>query len=232
MERILVTGANRGLGLEFVRQYAEAGARVFAACRDPAGAGALRAICSGHHGVDILELDVTDAGAIDTAEEDVSADGDGRLDILINNAGISPRGERFENLTPDNMLEVYAVNTVAPAIVAQRFRPLLARAEHPRIANISSTMGSLANKDYGRFYSYASSKAALNMITRAAACDLSADGIVVAALHPGWVQTDLGGPGADLTPAESVAGMIEVIAGLSPAQSGRFLAWDGSEPPW
>ncbi len=232
MERVLVTGANRGLGLEFVRQYAEAGARVFAACRDPAGAGALREICSGHHGADILELDVTDAEAIDAAVEDIGADGDGHLDILINNAGLSPRGEFFENLTPDTMLEVYAVNTVAPAIVAQRCRPLLARAEHPRIANISSTMGSLAQKDYGRFYSYASSKAALNMITRAAACDLAAEGIIVTALHPGWVQTDLGGPKAELTPAESVTGLIEVIAGLSPAQSGRFLAWDGSEPPW
>jgi NAD(P)-dependent dehydrogenase (short-subunit alcohol dehydrogenase family) len=232
MERVLVTGANRGLGLEFVRQYADAGARVFAACREPAGAGALREICSGHSGVDILELDVTDADAIDAAVADVAAEDGGRLDILINNAGVSPRGERFENLESETMLDVYAVNTVAPAIVAQRFRPLLARSERPRIANISSTLGSLAKKDYGRLYSYASSKAALNMITRAAACDLADDGIVVAALHPGWVQTDLGGPKADLTPAESVAGLIEVIAGLTPAQSGRFLAWDGSEPPW
>lgn len=232
MERILVTGANRGLGLEFVRQYADAGARVFAACREPARAGALREICSGHTGVDILELDVTDSDAIDTAAEDVAADGDGRLDILINNAGVSPRGERFDNLEAQAMLGVYAVNTVAPAIMAQRLRPLLARSERPRIANISSTMGSLASKDYGRFYSYASSKAALNMITRAAACDLADEGIIVAALHPGWVQTDLGGPKAELTPAESVAGLIDVIAGLTPEQSGRFLAWDGSEPPW
>ncbi len=232
MERILVTGANRGLGLEFARQYAHAGARVFAGCREPASAGALREFASASDTLDILALDVTDGAAIDAAADHVRTAEDGHLDVLVNNAGVSPQGEQLDNLEAAAMLDVFSVNSVAPAILTQRFRPLLAQAVRPRVANVSSTMGSLAHKDYGRFYSYASSKAALNMITRAAAHDLAGDGIIVTALHPGWVQTDVGGPQAALTPHESVAGLRRVIDGLTLAQSGRFLAHDGSEPPW
>lgn len=232
MERILITGANRGLGLEFARQYATAGARVFAGCREPARAGALRELASASDTLDILDLDVAESAAIDAAVEHVRADEAGHLDILINDAGVSPRGERLDNLDATAMLDVFAVNSVAPAIMTQRFHPLLAHSERPRIANVSSTMGSLTQKDYGRFYSYGSSKAALNMITRAAAYDLAGEGIIVAALHPGWVQTDLGGAQAALTPQESVAGLVRVIDALTPEQSGHFIAYDGGEPPW
>ena len=233
MERILVTGASRGLGLEYVRQYAARGERVFATCRDPGGAERLAAVAGEHPGsVEVSALDVTDRRAIDAIVERIAADGDGSLDVLVNNAGLSPRGERFDNIEATSMLAVLEVNAVAPLIVAQRCRPLLARARRPRIVNLSSAMGSLAKKDYGRHYSYASSKAALNMVTRAAAHDLAGDGIVVVALHPGWVQTDLGGSQATLSPRESVRGMIRVVDRLKPEQSGRFLTWQGEEHPW
>jgi len=231
--RVLVTGANRGLGLEFVRQYAGAGARVFAGCRDPEGANSLQELVAQHpERVSVHALDVRERDSIDAVVEQIAADGPGHLDLLINNAGVSPRGEEFDNIDAEDMLEALRVNTVSPLIVAQRCRQLLAAAPAPRIVNISSSMGSLAKKDYGRHYSYGASKAALNMITRAAACDLADDGIIVVSLHPGWVQTDLGGAEATLSPRESVEGMIGVIDGLKPADSGRFITWSGEDHPW
>lgn len=231
--RILITGANRGLGLEFVRQYAAAGARVFAGCRSPDTAEDLQALAGEHPGQVLpCPLDVRERDSIDAVAAHITGNGDGTLDLLINNAGVSPRGEEFSNIRAEDMLEVLRVNTAAPLIVAQRCHALLATSKHPCIVNISSAMGSLAKKDYGRHYSYASSKAALNMVTRAEAADLHADGIIVVALHPGWVRTDLGGPRAALGPHESVEGMIRVIAGLTPEDSGRFLTWSGEEHPW
>jgi NAD(P)-dependent dehydrogenase (short-subunit alcohol dehydrogenase family) len=232
-ERVLVTGANRGLGLDFVRQYLEAGATVFAGCRVPADAEALRQLASDHADRLIIQsLDVRDGTSIDAVVDAVRSHGDGHLDVLINNAGTSPCGEEFSNIRAEDMLEVLRVNTVAPLIVAQRCHDLLAGSTHPRIVNISSSMGALACKDYGRHYSYASGKAALNMITRAEACDLAADGIVVVSLHPGWVRTDLGGPNADLSPEESVQGLIAVIDRLESKDSGKFLTWQDEEHPW
>jgi len=232
-QRILVTGANRGLGLEFVRQYLDAGAVVFAGCRAPEDAEALQQLVPDHADrLAVCPLDVRDIASIDAVVDHIESHGDRRLDVLVNNAGTSPRGEEFSNIRAGDMLEVLRVNTVAPLIVAQRCHALLARSARPRIANVSSSMGSLARKDYGRHYSYASGKAALNMITRAEACDLANDGIVVVSLHPGWVRTDLGGPNADLSPEKSVQGLIGVIDRLEPKDSGKFLTWQGEEHPW
>lgn len=232
-ERVLVTGANRGLGLEFVRQYAECGARVFAGCRNPDGAGFLSTLVARRpKNVEVLPLDVTRRESIDAAVSHIALDGDGSLDIVINNAGTSPRGEEFSNLDPTSMAAVFEVNAIAPLIVAQRCYRLLVHSDRPRIVNISSSMGSLTQKESGRHYSYAASKAALNMLTRAAAHDLAPEGVIVVALHPGWVKTDLGGPHAGLTPAESVNDMLAVIDGFTPSHSSRFLTRDGSEHPW
>lgn len=232
-ERVLVTGANRGIGLEFVRQYAERGARVFAGCRNPDGAGFLSTlVAQWPANVEVVQLDVTRRESIDAAINHIALDGDGSLDILINNAGTSPRGEEFSNLQTASMAAVLEVNAIAPLIVAQRCHRLLVHSDRPRIVNISSSMGSLTCKESGRHYSYAASKAALNMLTRAAAHDLAPEGMIVVALHPGWVQTDLGGSDADLTPTESVHDMLGVIDGLSASDSSRFLTRHGEEHPW
>lgn len=232
-ERVFVTGANRGLGLEFARQYAERGARVFAGCRNPDGAGFLSTLVARHpNRIEVVPVDVTQRESIDAAVGRIARDGDGSLDIVINNAGTSPRGEEFTNLDAGSMAAVFDVNAIAPLIVAQRCHRLLLHSDRPRIVNISSSMGSLTHKESGRHYSYAASKAALNMLTRAAAHDLAPEGMVVVALHPGWVRTDLGGPDAELTPAESVADMLTLIDGLEASHSSRFLARDGSEHPW
>lgn len=232
-ERVLVTGANRGLGLEFVRQYAERGARVFAGCRNPDGAGFLSTLVDRYPAnVVVLPLDVTRRDSIDAAVNRIALDGNGALDIVINNAGISPRGEEFSNLDAASMAGVLEVNAIAPLIVAQRCHRLLVHADRPRIVNISSSKGSLTHKESGRHYSYASSKAALNMLTRAAAHDLAPEGIIVVALQPGWVRTDIGGPHAETTADESVRDMLAVVDDLEPSHSSRFLTRDGGEYPW
>lgn len=181
--------------------------------------------------VEVLQMDVTDRESIATAAQSVHRKVSG-IDVLINNAGISPRGERYFNLDAGTMLEMYHVNTIGPMIVSQVFLDLLRTGRNPRIINISSRMGSLEAKDEGGHYTYSSSKAALNMLTRALSYDLRSEGIVVAALHPGWVQTDMGGEHATLTPQESVRGMLEVINRLTEEDSGKFYTWEGHEHPW
>lgn len=230
MEQVFITGANRGLGLEFVRQYLQAGTRVIATCRDPERADGLHGLVTSHaEPISIRALDVTDEAAVEQLGRELA---DETIDVVINNAGLSPRGERFDNVHASDMLAVFEVNSVAPLIVARALHPSLKHSRRPRIINVSSAMGSLERKDYGRHYSYGASKAALNMITRATAHDLREDGIVVVALHPGWVQTDLGGAQATLSPRESVNGMRRVIDRLGPPDSGMFLTWTGETHPW
>jgi NAD(P)-dependent dehydrogenase (short-subunit alcohol dehydrogenase family) len=230
-ERVFVTGANRGIGLEYVRQYLERGAWVFAGCRRPGEAHDLAELSQQNEWLKVLHVDVTDGSTIDAAMAEMSADG-GCLDVVVNNAGVSPKGERFSNVEAEGMLSVFEVNTVAPLIVAQKAMALLGRASRPRVVNISSSMGSLTQKDYGRHYSYGASKAALKMMTRAAAHDLAESGISVAALHPGWVRTDLGGSHAALSARESVAGMIGVIDQLTLDNSSYLFNWRGEQQPW
>lgn len=234
MRRVLITGANRGLGFEFVRQCLARGDRVFAGCRNPAKATALQALSADHPGqLTIPPLDVTDEETIAACVEAIRSQVDG-LDLLINNAGIYPRGETPTTLNADTMLRAFHVNAVGPMIVAKHCLDLLRAGDHPRIVNISSKMGSLwwKEREGGGDYSYCSSKAALNMLTRTLAFDLRSDGIIVVALNPGWVQTDMGGSNADLTPAESVCGMLEVIERLTESDSSKFFTWEGKEHPW
>ncbi len=232
MERVLITGANRGLGFEFTRQYAAQGARVYAGCRRPEQAADLQKLSGSYPDqVIILPLVITDPASIEQSAAAVS-DQVGGLDILINNAGQYPRAERPGNLQSEVMLDTFAVNSVAPLMVAQAYLDLLKAGSRPRIVNISSQMGSLARKQSGGNYSYCASKAALNMLTRALAFDVRAMGITAMILHPGWVQTDMGGSEASLMPQEAVQGMIRVIAGLTLQDTGRYLQWNGEELPW
>ncbi len=232
MRRILITGANRGLGLEFTRQLIDGGDYLFAGCRDPKTAKELQKLSDSHpNQMTLLALDVINEKSIDTSVEIVHSYVDS-LDILINNAGIYPRDENPANLFSRTLLHAFHVNSVAPMIVTQRFLELLKRGENPKIINITTMMGSLQMKMSGGDYSYCSSKAALNMLTRALAFDVRIDGITVIALHPGWVQTDLGGEDAPLTPKDSVRGMLKVINGLKEADTGKFLTWEGQEHPW
>ncbi|THD80999.1 MAG: SDR family oxidoreductase [Phenylobacterium sp.] len=230
MTTVLVTGANRGIGLEFVRQYAGEGAEVLACCRDPAGAGELAALAAARGGrVRVLALDVADAGSI--AALKAALDGQA-IDILVNNAGISgPRRQSADEIDGEGWLETFRVNTLAPVLVAQALHANLKAGTEKKLAAITSQLGSIAGNSGGR-YAYRSSKAALNDVMRGLSRDWAGEGILVGIYHPGWVQTDMGGAGAPVTPAQSVRGLRQRIAELTPAISGAFRDYAGAPLPW
>jgi NAD(P)-dependent dehydrogenase (short-subunit alcohol dehydrogenase family) len=231
MKTALVTGASRGLGLEYVHQLVAKGYRVFAASRQPAEA--LSKLALDHPDqVEWLQLDVNDAASIQAAVATVTAKTP-QLDLLINGAGL---GEwiTFGSTEKESFMAVLETNTVAPLMVTQAFYPLLKAAGSSIVANMSSLLGSIGHKAelVKGGYAYSASKAALNLLTRYMSIELAGDGIIFAALSPGWVKTDMGGPEAPLTPTESIAGLIAVIEKLTPAATGRFWHYDGSELPW
>jgi NAD(P)-dependent dehydrogenase (short-subunit alcohol dehydrogenase family) len=238
MQRILITGANRGLGLEFTRCYLQRGDHVFAGCRKPSAAPSLHALQARYpQHLSIVALDVADADAIRTSHRAVHSQTE-RLDILINNAGVySSRGsagplERLGELSFEDALMVLRVNAVAPLLVAQQFLDLLRAAGHAKIINISSGYGSVSGNTGGFPYYYSASKAALNMFMRSLAVDAKRWGITTVLLDPGWVSTDMGGPAAPVRPEEAVRHMIRLIDSLTPRHNGRFLTWRGDDQDW
>lgn len=232
MNTVLVTGASRGIGLEFVRQYARAGWKVHACCRDPQQAAALRALAHDHPGrVEVQRLDLADFAQIEGLAAALRGEA---IDVLLNNAGVYPdRASRgFGHADVHDWELAFRVNAMAPLKMAEAFVGHVAAGQHKCMAFLTSKMGSMADNGSGGCYLYRSSKAALNAVAKSLAIDLAPRGIRVALLHPGWVQTDMGGPDAWITAEQSVAGMRRIIAGLTPQQSGRFLAYDGQEVPW
>jgi NAD(P)-dependent dehydrogenase (short-subunit alcohol dehydrogenase family) len=231
MPSALITGANRGLGLEFARQYLADGWQVYAACRDPDSASELRrpADTSGHK-LRILALDVTNPASIKTA----AAELDGQaIDLLLNNAGVGgARGQTIGNIDYEAWAKVFDVNTIGPLRVSEAFVDHVARSERKLIVTLTSGMGSLADNTSGGAIPYRSSKAAVNMVMRSLAIDLAPCGITCVVVNPGWVRTDMGGPHATLTPAESVTRLRRLIENLGPAQSGKFFNYDGREYAW
>jgi NAD(P)-dependent dehydrogenase (short-subunit alcohol dehydrogenase family) len=232
MERVLITGANRGIGLEMARQYLDRGDVVLATARTLDAAADLQALAAQHGDrCHLLPLDVTDEAAIVAVAAQAAALVDG-LDVLINNAGVFPRNERPETLDAQVLLQTLHTNAVAPLIVVRELLPLLRRGQQPRILNITSQLGSLTRRASGRCYSYCSSKAALNMLTRSLAFDLRDDGIIAVVVHPGWVQTGMGGAHAPVLVGESARGIIALADGLTLEQTSKFLTWDGREHAW
>jgi NAD(P)-dependent dehydrogenase (short-subunit alcohol dehydrogenase family) len=243
MENVLITGANRGFGLEFTRQYVTRGDHVFATCRNPTGARDLQRLQSEFPDrLTIIQLDVSNQSSIDECYE-VVRNRINTLDILINNAGIRLSGgatletstsEWFGSLQFDGVLDVLRVNAVAPILIAQRFLSMLTQSQNPRIINISSWLGSIAERtpDFDNDYGYSGSKAALNMFSRILALRLAKHNIIVTPLDPGWARTDMGGEEAEQDVDESVSHMIKLIDDITLEQSGRFLRWDGGETAW
>ena len=232
MPTLLVTGANRGLGLEFTRQYAEAGWQVHACSRNPEESTALKALHIAHlDRITLHKLDVADFKQIDALAETL---GDTPIDVLLNNAGVYPdhAGSRLSEADYEAWLTAFSINSMSPLKMAQTFAPLVAKSTEKKIINITSKMGSIADNGSGGSYIYRSSKTALNSVTKSLAIDLAPQGISVLALHPGWVQTDMGGPNGLINAEQSVSGMRQVIAKLSVKQSGQFSAYDGQSIPW
>ncbi len=223
-QSVLITGANRGLGLELARQLQSAGATVIGTARQPEAAEDLRAL-----GVRIEQLDVADPASVTALAERLAGS---TLDVLLNNAGIFFERGDFASADPVQVLRTYDVNTVGPLRVTQALLPNLRRGERKLIMNMSSGLGSIANNERGSSVGYRSSKAALNMLTRTMAAELGEDGFICVAMSPGWVRTDMGGEQAQLSPEESVRGILDTLAPLTAADSGRYLSHDGNELPW
>ena len=241
MKNLLITGANRGVGLALAQSFAKrAQTTVLAACRNPDAAVELRRLAENDdYCLEIVKLDVGDQNSIASCVKKV-ADRVDSLYALINNAGIfggtvtAPLAEtsHFGCLEMEAMLKIFRVNTVAPVILAQSFIDLLERSEAPRIINVSSDAGSISLRENGGNYSYSVSKTALNMMSRCLSAELKSKGIIVASVHPGFLKTDMGGPSAPLSLEDTIPHFVKIIDRLTMANSGTFLNWDGSAIPW
>jgi NAD(P)-dependent dehydrogenase (short-subunit alcohol dehydrogenase family) len=221
---VLVTGANRGIGLEYARQFAARGYQVIGTARDPADAKELAEVADR-----VEQLDVTDPASVAGLAKRL----DGvSIDVLVNNAGVFDRSDvSLDKLDFQMMERTLAVNALGPLRVVQALLPNLRQGKRKTIASMSSQLGSIENSN-GRWYAYRSSKAALNQINKTMSAELAAEGFVCVVLHPGWVRTDMGGPGATYSPEESVRGLVAVIEKLGPADNGRFYDFKGNPIPW
>jgi len=231
MTTVLITGANRGLGLEFVKQYAARGFEVLATCRNLKDAEALQVLAQkpSHH-VKIYPLDVTKADSIKTLVNMLQGK---PIDILLHNAGTlgNPK-EMFGEISSSDMLTVFNTNCVGPLKLSEALLPQLLQSELKTIVAVSSSMGSIASNESGGYYTYRVSKAALNAVLQSMAIDLAPQGIRVLALHPGWVKTRMGGEGALISPEESVQGMCKVIDDEVRLPAPGFYRYDGQMIPF
>jgi NAD(P)-dependent dehydrogenase (short-subunit alcohol dehydrogenase family) len=232
MPSVLITGANRGLGLEFVKQYSEEGWRVYACCRNPGKAAELNGLpAASNGGVSLHELDVSDPAAIAGLAGELRSE---PLDILLNNAGIygDESHDDFGEIDYDKWTETFAINVMGAMRMVEAFVENVQAGERKILAFVSSLMGSIADNGSGGSYMYRSSKAALNAVAKSLSIDLKKSGLTTVILHPGWVLTDMGGEKAPLHSPESVEGMRKVLQELRSEDSGRFLSYEGKELPW
>ena len=228
---VLITGASRGIGLEFARQYIQAGWRVYATCRYPERAYDLNQLAvSSSKNIIIHQLDVTNGNHITTLKKLLHQQ---PLDVLINNAGVlGPKQQNFGNTDVDAWAHTMRVNAIAPLKIMEAFIDNVAASERRLIVNLTSRMGSITANNSGDYYIYRSSKAALNAVIRNAALDLTNKGITVVALHPGWVRTDMGGAIAEIEVTQSVTCLLTVINQIEAKDNGKFFDLNGFIIPW
>ncbi|WP_208979064.1 SDR family oxidoreductase [Stappia stellulata] len=230
LSSLVITGANRGIGLETVRRFLEdPDWQVIATCRNPDTASDLQALQARHGArLELHALDVGDAASVAQFADALS----GRaVDVLLNNAGVMGAHQSLEEIDFDAWLSEFDVNTLGPMRLALALRPNLALSVAPRIMTISSQMGSMA-RPRGGSYAYRSSKAAVNKAMQGLSLDLAEAGVCVVVVHPGWVRTDMGGSGADISVEQSAAGIHRLALDLTLADSGRFLTYTGEDHPW
>lgn len=232
MPSILITGTNRGIGLELTRQYAADGWAVHACCRSPENAHELNKLAAADSHIQVHLLDPCN----DAQRASLAAQlKDEPIDILFNNAGVAGGewgAQGFGRCDAPTWLQAMHINVVAPMLMVQDFVDNVAVSERKIIANMSSKMGSVADNTSGGAYIYRSTKAALNMVNRGLEHDLAGKKIVSVVLHPGWVRTDMGGPNGEMSVEESVAALKKNLDAVTLADSGRFIDIDGSTIPW
>ena len=224
MTTIMITGASRGLGLEFARQFYNEEYRVIATCRNPKNANELNAIGD----IDIHSLDVTDDKSVANLADKLRGE---NIDILINNAGVIGQRDGFGRLDYDIWAETMDTNVFGPMRVAEAFRDNVMNSEKKQMIFITSRMGSITEA-VPNAYVYRSSKAALNMAVKCLSVELEQQGLIAVLFHPGHVQTDMGGQAAPVTPQKSIEGMKNQIVALTHDDNGHFLSYDGHQIPW
>lgn len=236
---VLITGANRGIGLALAKVFVESGAHVFAGCREPLAAKELQAlgaaakdICRqpGKEGtrLEIVQMDVASDASVNAAAEQIAASAT-KLEVVINNA--AKGGWKDGNLADLDLADcrdAFETNSISPVRVSRAMLPLLSAGKAPRIANISSGLGTIAEQTSNQSYAYGASKAALNFYTRHMAFELAPRRIIVVAVNPGWVRTDMGGPKAPLSPEQSAGGIFATVTKLTMQDTSLWFNWDGS----
>lgn len=225
METVVITGANRGIGLALTRRFLRAGKRVVATCRN------LETFQIGEDraNLDVVKLDVTDGEAVSAFASNISGE---VVDVLLNNAGVIGGDARsVDDVDYGAWREAFEVNTLAPFRLSVALRANLLRSARPRVVTLSSQMGSLDRKGSGS-YAYRGSKAAANKVMQALAQEFHGDGIVVCPVHPGWVQTDMGGTHAEISADVSASGLFDLLESLTMRDTGQFWTWEGKKHPW
>ena len=226
--RIVITGANRGIGLELVRQCLGRGDSVIATARDPRGASELQSLAGSSPELTVLACDVGDDESVRAFAANVT----GAIDALINNAGVMGAMTSLEDLDSGDALKTYSINALGPLRITGALLPQLRQGKGKKVLHVTSGMGSIGDNTSGGAYGYRMSKAGLNMGSRSMAADLRSDGISVAVINPGWVKTDMGGSGAPIDVTTSAAGILAQLDALSSKNSGEFLDHAGKRWQW
>ena len=227
---VFITGTNRGLGLEFTKQFSKKNYLVFGCCRNLQNATELRKLTKRFPYIKLFQADITNSLDLEAIADEL---GNQHIDILINNAGVSgDHNENLENLTEESLLSVFKTNTIAPFNVIKFLYKNILAGQEKKIVNISSSMASISKNTTGGSYSYRSSKASLNALMKTLAIDLQKVDIKVLLLHPGWVKTDMGTDQAQLTPEQSVEGMLQIIENFTENEPAPFLNYKGETLPW
>lgn len=221
---ILITGANRGIGLELAKLAIAQSWSVIATARKPGDAVELKKT-----GARVLAMDVEDDKSIEAVGTLLAAES---IDVLINNAGVGSTSKRLADLKSDEMMKVMRINAVGPMLLCKALIAPLRRGKNKFIMQITSQLASIANNTGGSSYAYRASKAALNQFNRSLAAELKDEGFTCIAAHPGWVQTDMGGPNAPMTPPQSAEHLMKLVNEVKASQNGAFLNFDGAPMPW
>lgn len=232
MDTVLITGSNRGLGLEWARQYNQEGWRVYATCRQPQQAEELNQLAQSASNVSVHQLDVTIPEQVSALARELDGTS---VDVLINNAGVYHERwgkDKLGQINYNDWLDTFDVNTLGTVRVSEALIRNVAQSQRRLIVSITSHMGSIADISSGNDYAYRSSKTAVNAAMKGLSYEVASHGVGVLLLHPGWVRTRMGGESAPLSAQESITGMRQIIEGFQPSDSGRFYRYDGSEIPW
>ena len=231
MSTIMIVGATRGIGLELTKQYANEGNQVIACARDTANASLLNEVASGSENIKIEQLDIADAGSIESASSRIGEEAIDSVIIVAGWVGGMPDNQTIENIDIDEWHNTLNINTIGPLLVAKAFKSNLAASGNGNLMILSSQLAA-STWPMGGMYIYSTTKAAVSKVGQILALDWAEDPIIVSIMHPGWVQTDMGGPTAEITAEESASGIRNVLSGLTKEDSGNFYKWNGDIHPW